>query len=266
MKILLETNNLSKTYIQTQGFFSRIKTNIHALNNVSFSITKGTTMAVVGESGSGKSTLAKSLVRLVKLDKGSVMFDGNDLLTLEGDNLKTVRKDIQMIFQDPYASLNPRLSILQIMEEPLKIHNLYNNETRLKKIEDFILRVGLETSDLKKYPHQFSGGQRQRIGIARALILEPKLVICDEPVSALDVSVQAQILKLLKDLQKEFGLTYLFITHDLRIVRHVADEVIVMRHGKLVEEGKTDIIFKKPKNQYTKDLIRSIPGLISTRN
>jgi peptide/nickel transport system ATP-binding protein/oligopeptide transport system ATP-binding protein len=171
-----------------------------------------------------------------------------------------------MIFQDPYASLNPRLNILQIMEEPLLIHNYLDIDARRKKIEDFIERVGLSVSDLKKYPHQFSGGQRQRIGIARALILEPKLVICDEPVSALDVSVQAQILKLLKDLQKEFGLTYLFITHDLRIVRHVADDVMVMRHGKLVEEGKTDIIFKNPKNQYTKDLIQSIPGLISKRN
>lgn len=266
MKKLLETNNLSKTYTQTQGFFSRTKTSIHALDNVSFCINEGTTMAVVGESGSGKSTLAKSLVRLVQLDQGSVTFDGNDLLNLEGESLKSIRKDIQMIFQDPYASLNPRLNILQIMEEPLVIHNLYNADERQKKIEDFIKRVGLNVSDLKKYPHQFSGGQRQRIGIARALILEPKLVICDEPVSALDVSVQAQILKLLKDLQKEFGLTYLFITHDLRIVRHVADDVMVMRYGKLVEQGKTDIIFKKPKNQYTKDLIQSIPGLISTRN
>ena len=266
MKKILQTNNLSKTYVQTQGFFSRVRTNIHALDNVSFSINQGTTMAVVGESGSGKSTLAKSLVRLVNLDEGSVKFNGINLLNLEGEKLKSVRKDIQMIFQDPYASLNPRLSILQIMEEPLLIHNYQDSDARRKKIENFIERVGLKASDLKKYPHQFSGGQRQRIGIARALILEPKLVICDEPVSALDVSVQAQILKLLKDLQREFGLTYLFITHDLRIVRHVADDVMVMRHGKLVEEGKTDIIFKNPKNQYTKDLIQSIPGLISKRN
>lgn len=266
MKKLLQTNNLSKTYVQTEGFFSRVKTNIHALDNVSFSINQGTTMAVVGESGSGKSTLAKSLVRLVNLDEGSVKFNGLDLLNLEGEKLKNVRKDIQMIFQDPYASLNPRLSILQILEEPLLIHNFQDIDARRKKIENFIEHVGLKVSDLKKYPHQFSGGQRQRIGIARALILEPKLVICDEPVSALDVSVQAQILKLLKDLQREFGLTYLFITHDLRIVRHVADDVMVMRHGKLVEEGKTDIIFKNPKNQYTKDLIQSIPGLISKRN
>ena len=218
MKKLLQTNNLSKTYVQTQGFFSRVRTNIHALDSVSFSINEGTTMAVVGESGSGKSTLAKSLVRLVKLDKGSVKFNGIDLLSLEGEKLKRVRKDIQMIFQDPYASLNPRLNILQIMEEPLLIHNYLDIDARRKKIEDFIERVGLSVSDLKKYPHQFSGGQRQRIGIARALILEPKLVICDEPVSALDVSVQAQILKLLKDLQKEFGLTYLFITHDLSLI------------------------------------------------
>ena len=261
MKKILQTNNLSKTYVQTQGFFSRVRTNIHALDNVSFSINQGTTMAVVGESGSGKSTLAKSLVRLVNLDEGSIKFNGVDLLNLKGEKLKSIRKDIQMIFQDPYASLNPRLSILQIMEEPLLIHNYQDSDARRKKIENFIERVGLKASDLKKYPHQFSGGQRQRIGIARALILEPKLVICDEPVSALDVSVQAQILKLLKDLQGEFGLTYLFITHDLNIAKHMSDNIMVLNLGKIVEMNKSNEIFNFPKHDYTKKLISSIPKI-----
>ena len=165
-----------------------------------------------------------------------------------------------MVFQDPYASLNPRMKILDILEEPLIIHNIDKPEKRLEKIKQIIVRVGLNLNDLKKYPHEFSGGQRQRIGIARALILGPKLVICDEPVSALDVSVQAQIIQLLKSLQKELGLTYLFITHDLRVVRHIADKVFVMKDGKLMESGKTDIIFKNPKSAYTKELLASIPG------
>jgi oligopeptide transport system ATP-binding protein len=260
MSYLLAAKNLSKQYIQTQGFFSRKKTVINALNNVSLNITKGSTLAVVGESGSGKSTLAKSLIRLIDIDKGEITFDGKDFLSLNYKALKNMRKNIQMIFQDPYASLNPRMKIQSIMEEPLLIHKLSTKIIRQKKIETMIERVGLKISDLDKYPHQFSGGQRQRIGIARALILEPKLVICDEPVSALDVSVQAQIIQLLKSLQKEFGLTYLFITHDLRIVRHIADELVVMRHGKIVETGKTDIIFKNPKMIYTKKLLTSIPG------
>ena len=185
--------------------------------------------------------------------------------TISGGELKAIRKNIQMIFQDPYASLNPRMKIINIMEEPLKIHDIGNSETQYSKILSMIKRVGLGEGDLLKYPHQFSGGQRQRIGIARALILEPELVICDEPVSALDVSVQAQIIQLLKSLQKEFGLTYLFITHDLRIVRHIADEVIVMKDGKLIEQGKTDIIFRSPKMKYTKELLASIPGNLLKR-
>jgi len=264
MRYLLAAKNLSKQYIQTQGFFSRKKTVIDALNNVSLNITEGTTLAVVGESGSGKSTLARSLIRLINIDKGEIKFDGKDFLSLDSKALKNMRKTIQMIFQDPYASLNPRMKIQSIMEEPLLIHNVGTKISRQKNISIMIERVGLSISDLDKYPHQFSGGQRQRIGIARALILKPKLVICDEPVSALDVSVQAQIIQLLKSLQKEFGLTYLFITHDLRIVRHIADELVVMRHGKIVETGKTDIIFQNPKTIYTKKLLASIPGTMKS--
>ena len=260
MKNILVADNLVKTYTQTQGFFSRTKNTIHALNQVSINIESGKTLAVVGESGSGKSTLARSLIKLINIDEGSIIFDGIDLNAINNAQLKVVRRDIQMVFQDPYASLNPRMKIKDILEEPLVIHNVDNPKDHLKKIQQMIVRVGLDLEDLKKYPHEFSGGQRQRIGIARALILKPKLVICDEPVSALDVSVQAQIIQLLKSLQKELGLTYLFITHDLRIVRHIADSVFVMREGKLMEKGKTDIIFKNPKSSYTKELLASIPG------
>ena len=265
MEILLEAKNLSKKYIKTTGFFTRTRTVIKALDNVSVSIKKGITLAVVGESGSGKSTLAKSLIRLIDIDKGSITFRNKNMRTINGDTLKSIRKNIQMIFQDPYASLNPRMKILKIMEEPLKIHKIGEGVAQYSKILNMIKRVGLVEGDLLKYPHQFSGGQRQRIGIARALILEPELVICDEPVSALDVSVQAQIIKLLKSLQKEYGLTYLFITHDLRMVRHIANEVIVMKDGKLIEQGKTDIIFNNPKTKYTKELLASIPGNLSKR-
>ena len=265
MEILLEAKNLSKNYVKTSGFFTRTQSVIKALDNISINIKKGITLAVVGESGSGKSTLAKSLIRLIDLDKGLINFQNKNLTILNGEELKKIRKNIQMIFQDPYASLNPRMKILKIMEEPLKIHNYGDRSSQYSKIVSMINKVGLSEDDLTKYPHQFSGGQRQRIGIARALILEPELVICDEPVSALDVSVQAQIIQLLKSLQKEFGLTYLFITHDLRIVRHIANEVIVMKDGKLIEQGKTDIIFNNPKTNYTKELLASIPGNLSKR-
>ena len=265
MEILLEAKNLYKEYSKTTGFFSRTRTSIKALDNISLNIKKGITLAVVGESGSGKSTLAKSLIRLVEIDKGSITFKNRNMRTISGVELKATRKNIQMIFQDPYASLNPRMKIINIMEEPLKIHGIGDSVTQYSKILSIVKKVGLAEEDLLKYPHQFSGGQRQRIGIARALILEPELVICDEPVSALDVSVQAQIIQLLKSLQKEFGLTYLFITHDLRIVRHIANEVIVMKDGKLIEQGKTDIIFGSPKTKYTKELLASIPGNLLKR-
>jgi len=259
MKYILSAKNLTKSYTQTRGFFARQSTTIRALDDVSIDIQSGKTIAVVGESGSGKSTLAKALIKLISIDVGTIFFDGQDISGLEGDKLKKIRKKIQMIFQDPYASLNPRMRIADILEEPLLI-NKFDDILRRKKINNIIQKVGLNIEDLTKYPHQFSGGQRQRIGIARALILEPKLVICDEPVSALDVSVQAQILELLKSLQKEFNLTYLFITHDLRVVKHIADYVFVMQQGKLMEQGKTDIIFNNPKSSYTKELLASIPG------
>jgi peptide/nickel transport system ATP-binding protein/oligopeptide transport system ATP-binding protein len=259
-EVLLEAKNLYKTYTQTSGFFVRRQRTIKALNNVSLSIKKGETLAIVGESGSGKSTLARCLLQLLSLDEGELFFKGKNLITLKDQDKKDLKRHIQMVFQDPYASLNPRMKISEILEEGLLIHGLGDKKTRDKKIRYMIKKVGLSVSDLSKYPHQFSGGQRQRIGISRALIVDPELVICDEPVSALDVSIQAQILLLLKDLQKELGLSYLFISHDLRVVRHMADHIVVMHQGKIVEQGSVKNIYEKPKDQYTRELLNAIPG------
>ena len=259
-EVLLEAKGLYKTYTQTSGFFVRKQRTIKALNNVSLSIKKGETLAIVGESGSGKSTLARCLLQLLSLDQGELFFKGKNLNSLDVKDKKYLKRHIQMVFQDPYASLNPRMLISEILEEGLLIHDLGNKIVRDKKMRDMIKKVGLEVSDLNKYPHQFSGGQRQRIGIARALIVEPELVICDEPVSALDVSIQAQILLLLKDLQKELGLSYLFISHDLRVVRHMADNIAVMHQGKIVEQGSIKGIYEKPKANYTRELLNAIPG------
>ncbi|QDC89392.1 ABC transporter ATP-binding protein [Candidatus Methylopumilus universalis] len=259
-EVLLEAKDLYKTYTQTSGFFVRKQRTIKALNNVSLSIKKGETLAIVGESGSGKSTLARCLLQLLSLDQGELFFKGKNLNSLDVEGKKYLKRHIQMVFQDPYASLNPRMKISEILEEGLLIHDLGNKIVRDKKMRDMIKKVGLEVSDLNKYPHQFSGGQRQRIGIARALIVEPELVICDEPVSALDVSIQAQILLLLKELQKELGLSYLFISHDLRVVRHMADTIAVMHQGKIVEQGTIKGIYEKPKANYTRELLNAIPG------
>ena len=258
--VLLEAKGLYKTYTQTSGFFVKKQRIIKALNNVSLSIKKGETLAIVGESGSGKSTLARCLLQLLSLDQGELFFKGKNLTSLDVEGKKYLKRHIQMVFQDPYASLNPRMKIAEILEEGLLIHDLGDKFSRDKKMRDMIKKVGLEVSDLNKYPHQFSGGQRQRIGIARALIVEPELVICDEPVSALDVSIQAQILLLLKELQKELGLSYLFISHDLRVVRHMADSIAVMHQGKIVEQGSIKGIYEKPKANYTRELLNAIPG------
>ena len=258
--VLLEAKGLYKTYTQTSGFFVRKQRVINALNNVSLSIKPGETLAIVGESGSGKSTLARCLLQLLSFDQGELFFKGKNLTSLDEKDKKHLKRQIQMVFQDPYASLNPRMKIEEILEEGLVIHDLGNKKVRQTKVRSIIKKVGLTVADLQKYPHQFSGGQRQRIGIARALIVEPELVICDEPVSALDVSIQAQILLLLKDLQKELGLSYLFISHDLRVVRHMADSIVVMHQGKIVEQGLTKSIYEKPKANYTRELLNAIPG------
>lgn len=259
-EVILSAKNLVKTYRQRSGRFGFGSKLVKALDDVSINIKAGSTLAVVGESGSGKSTLARCLLQLLPLDAGSVQFQGRDLASLSGDELRAVRRNLQMVFQDPFASLNPRMKVGEIVGEGLLIHGLGNARQRSQKVLQMLERVGLSAADIGKYPHEFSGGQRQRIGIARALVLQPMLVVCDEPVSALDVSIQAQILLLLKELQQEMGLSYLFISHDLRVVRHIAEEVAVMYDGKIVEQGRVEDIYSAPQQEYTQNLLNSIPG------
>ncbi len=257
---ILTANNLVKTYKQRSGRFGFGTALVKALDGVSIALAAGSTLAIVGESGSGKSTLARCLLQLQPLDAGEVMFKGRNLAALSGKELRSARRHLQMVFQDPFASLNPRMKIGEIVGEGLVIHGLGNAEQRRERVVRMLERVGLSAADADKYPHEFSGGQRQRIGIARALVLEPKVVVCDEPVSALDVSIQAQILLLLKELQREMGLSYLFISHDLRVVRHIADEVAVMHRGRVVEQGSVEALYANPREQYTQNLLNSIPG------
>jgi ABC-type oligopeptide transport system ATPase subunit len=259
-EIILQANHLVKLYTQRSGRFGLGKTQIRALDDVSVTLKKGSTLAVVGESGSGKSTLARCLLQLHPFEGGEVLFQGQDLTKLDNKALRATRKHLQMIFQDPFASLNPRMKVGEIVGEGLLIHEIGSRSEQLNKVYQMLERVGLNAEDAQKYPHQFSGGQRQRIGIARALVLEPKVVVCDEPVSALDVSVQAQILLLLKALQQEMGLSYIFITHDLRVVRHIADDMVVMHQGKIVEEGAVTSIYNAPRETYTQQLLNAIPG------
>ena len=259
-EVILQANNLVKTYTQRSGRFGFGTTQIKALDDVSITLKTGSTLAVVGESGSGKSTLARCLLQLHPFESGEVLFQGQNLTKLSSEALRATRKHLQMVFQDPFASLNPRMRVGEIVGEGLLIHGLGGAVEQREKKQKMLERVGLSVEDMQKYPHQFSGGQRQRIGIARALVLEPKVVVCDEPVSALDVSVQAQILLLLKELQKEMGLSYIFISHDLRVVRHIADEIVVMNQGKIVEQGAVVDIYKNPQQSYTQQLLNAIPG------
>jgi oligopeptide transport system ATP-binding protein len=258
--VILQANHLVKSYSQRSGRFGFGSSQVKALDDVSISLKAGSTLAVVGESGSGKSTLARCLLQLHPFDSGEVIFEGQDLAKLQGKALRDVRKYLQMVFQDPFASLNPRMKVGEIVGEGLLIHGMGSAAEQKQKMLQMLLRVGLSADDALKYPHQFSGGQRQRIGIARALVLNPKVVVCDEPVSALDVSVQAQILLLLKELQQEMGLSYIFISHDLRVVRHVADEIAVMHKGKIVEHGAVEAIYNAPQQAYTQQLLSAIPG------
>ena len=257
---ILTGKNLTKIYTQRSGRFGFGTRQVKALDDVSMGLQAGSTLAVVGESGSGKSTLARCLLQLQAFDGGEVWFQGTNLAALDKDALRGMRRHMQMVFQDPFASLNPRMKVGEIVGEGLLVHGIGNAGEREGKMLEMLQRVGLTADDAKKYPHQFSGGQRQRIGIARALVLQPKVVVCDEPVSALDVSIQAQILMLLKELQVEMGLSYLFITHDLRVVRHIANEVMVMQHGKVVESGGVEQIYLAPQQDYTRQLLGAIPG------
>jgi oligopeptide transport system ATP-binding protein len=260
MDIILQANHLVKSYTQRSGKFGFGTTQVKALDDVSISLKAGSTLAVVGESGSGKSTLARCLLQLHPFDSGEVIFEGVDLAKLDKQGLRAMRKNLQMVFQDPFASLNPRMKVGEIVGEGLLIHGMGSAAEQKQKMLQMLLRVGLSAEDALKYPHQFSGGQRQRIGIARALVLNPKVVVCDEPVSALDVSVQAQILLLLKQLQQEMGLSYIFISHDLRVVRHVADDIVVMHKGKIVEQGNVESVYNAPQQAYTQQLLSAIPG------
>jgi peptide/nickel transport system ATP-binding protein len=256
---LLEIQNLEKYYFQKPLLFGKKQT-VKAVNDVSFSVFEGETVGLVGESGCGKSTLGKTILQLEKANAGKVFFRGKEITHLKSDEIRQLRKDIQIIFQDPYSSLNPRLTIGQAILEPMKVHGIGANEfQRRSKTKAFLDRVGLDESFFDRYPHELSGGQRQRVGIARTIALEPKLVICDESVSALDISVQAQVLNLLNELKNDFGFTYIFISHDLSVVKFMADQLIVMKEGKIEEIGDADEIYANPTKPYTKKLIDAIP-------
>jgi peptide/nickel transport system ATP-binding protein/oligopeptide transport system ATP-binding protein len=257
---LLEVRNL-KTYFPIRtGIFRRHTDDVRAVDDVSFSIEAGTTVGLVGESGSGKSTIGKTILKLIPATAGEVLFQGRDVLPLPEGEFRPMRREMQMIFQDPFGSLNPRHTIGQIVGEALEIHfPQMNRNDRRERVSELLRQVGLKPEMMERYPHEFSGGQRQRIGIARALAVKPKFIVCDEPVSALDVSVQAQIVNLLQDLQAELGLTYLFIAHDLAIVEHISDHVLVMYHGKIVESASADAIYENPQHEYTRKLLAAVP-------
>jgi ABC-type oligopeptide transport system ATPase subunit len=255
---LVEVQELVKHFARGGGLF-RPKTVVRAVDGVSFTIDDGETFALVGESGSGKSTTGRCMLRLVEPTSGSVRFRGEDVLAFSPSRLRAARRDMQMVFQDPYSSLNPRLRARTIVEEPLAIHRLGTRAERRDRVEELFRLVGLDPAHLERYPREFSGGQRQRIGLARALALNPSFIIADEPVSALDVSIQAQVINLLMDLQQQLKLTYLFIAHDLRLVRHISSRVAVMYLGRIVEMGPTTRIFDDPRHAYTRALLSAVP-------
>ena len=255
---LLDVRNLVKEFTRKQGLFRKASI-VRAVDDVSFSIAEGETFGLVGESGSGKTTTGRCILRLIEPSSGSVGFKGEDVLGFSPTRMRQARRDMQIVFQDPYSSLNPRMRVGAIVEEPLVIHKTGAKAERRARVAELFELVGLDPSQLSRYPHQFSGGQRQRIGLARALALNPSFIIADEPVSALDVSVQAQVVNLLMDLQQRLKLTYLFIAHDLRLVRHICDRVAVMYLGKIVEMGPAERLFEAPAHPYTKALLSAIP-------
>lgn len=258
---LLKINNLNTWFPIKKGFLQRSTEVVKAVNNISFEVFPGETLGLVGESGCGKTTLGRSIIRLIEPTSGKIIFKGEDVLTLPNNEMRRMRKKMQLIFQDPYSALNPKITVGQSILEPLEVHQLYENpQQRKKKVLELLDRVNLLPEHFNRYPHEFSGGQRQRIVIARALALQPEFLICDESVSALDVSVQAQVLNLLKELQQEFNLTYIFISHDLSVVKHIADRMMVMNKGEIVEMGDPEQIYHHPKEDYTQKLIASIPG------
>jgi len=259
-KVLLDVKNLKQYFPIKGGVLGRTVAHVKAVDGISFTISEGETVGIVGESGCGKSSTGRAILRLEKSHEGEVNFDGVDLLRLSTRKMRKKRGDIQIIFQDPYASLNPRQTVYQILNEAMKIQNISTRAKRRQNIIELLATVGLSEHQIDRYPHEFSGGQRQRIGIARALSVRPKLIVCDEAVSALDVSIQAQVLNLLKDLQRRFGLTYLFISHDLGVVRHITDRIIVMYLGKIVEIADKKRLFENPAHPYTYALLSAIPS------
>lgn len=259
MEPLLEVRGLKKYFQIATGALNRTKQFVRSVDGIDLTVYAGETLGIVGESGCGKSTTGRAILRLQEPTAGEVIFAGKDLAKLKKEEMRQTRREIQMVFQDPFASLNPRKTIKQILMEPLRVHNIGTKAERVRAVEKMIEIVGLQKEHLHRHPHHFSGGQRQRIGIARALILNPKLIIADEPVSALDVSIQSQILNLIKDLKREYNLTLLFISHDLSVVKHICDRIAVMYLGKIVEIGTKQEIFTEPKHPYTQALLSAIP-------
>ena len=260
MNPLLETVDLVKHYSLTSRLLNRTPTGVvRAIDGVSLSLERGETLAIVGESGCGKSTLARLVLRLIEPTSGAVRFDGEDITKTSGAKLRRLRRRMQIVFQDPFSSLNPHMTVRQIIEEPLVVHGIGDGRARRARCDELLAFVGMDGSYAERFPHEFSGGQRQRIGIARALSLQPDFVVCDEPVSALDVSIQAQVINLLKALQSQFGLSYLFIAHDLAVVKHMADRIAVMYLGRVVESGPRRALFANPKHPYTRSLLAAVP-------
>ncbi|RIV18619.1 dipeptide ABC transporter ATP-binding protein [Alicyclobacillaceae bacterium I2511] len=257
--VLLEVKNLNKYFPIQRGILRRNVGAVRAVDGISFAVHAGETLGVVGESGCGKSTMGRSILRLIEPTSGTVQFAGKDILALTKSQMRTMRREMQIVFQDPYASLNPRYTIFQTLSEPMEIHNLYQPAERKRQVESILERVGLAATYASRFPHEFSGGQRQRIGIARALMLHPKLIILDEPVAALDVSVQSQVMNLLEDLQQEFNLTYIFIAHDLSVVKHISNRVLVMYLGRMAELASSEDLFADPLHPYTRALLSAVP-------
>lgn len=256
---LLEVKHLKKYFPIKGGVFSKTIGHVYAVDDINFTLAKGETLGLVGESGCGKSTTGRSILRLIEPTDGEVYFEGQDIIKLEKGAMRALRREMQIIFQDPYASLNPRMTIGSIIGEPLEIHKIAKGADKEERVAALLQKVGLRAEDMRKYPHEFSGGQRQRIGIARALALNPKLIVCDEPVSALDVSIQAQVINLLGDLQAEFGLSYLFIAHNLNVVEHISNRVAVMYLGQIVELASDEDLYKNPQHPYTEALLSAVP-------